>query len=108
MRTLCDGTRFDEVGETFSAVFVIGGEPLGTIVDDSTVGIPEPCPTGWLDASSTAMLRIGALCFKRISLAVNESHDESSSRKITTHQWYMYTSDLLQWLLYWWVSCLQG
>ena len=109
MRTLCDVTGLDEVGETLSVIVAAGGETLGTIVGDSTVGIPEPCPIDWFVASNTTMLRTGALCFKRISLAGIESNDqESSSENITTNPWYMYTSDRLQLLLHWWKYYLWG
>ena len=100
IRTLCEGTELDEVGETLSEVVVAGREMLGTIVGDSTVGIPEPCPIDWFEPSRTTMLKTGALCFKRISLATREGHDDNAEEKMSTDPWYMYKSDLWRSLLH--------
>jgi len=44
MRTLCEGTAVDDVGETFSEFIVVETGTFGIKCVDSIVGILEPCP----------------------------------------------------------------
>jgi hypothetical protein len=44
MRTLCEGTAVDDVGETFSEFIVVKIGTFGVKNVDSMVGILEPCP----------------------------------------------------------------
>jgi len=44
MRTLCEVTGVDEVGDTFSEFIVVAAGTFGVENVDSIVGILEPCP----------------------------------------------------------------